>query len=442
MSERPNLVYIFTDQQSADAMSCAGNPYVRTPALDSLAQRGVRFERAYSAYPLCTPARASMFTGRMPHEIGITQNGQHMTDEARLQGIGHVLSAAGYECVYGGKWHVPEIALPDDDSHGFRRICGFDDNLLPVRCAEFIKGEHERPFFLVASFDNPHNICEWGRQQALPWGPIPDVPPLDDCPNLPANYGVPPYEPVMIRIRQRMNPIYSFTLDQSPADWRRYRFGYYRLVEMVDRQIGLILDALEESGLDENTVIVFSADHGDMCGSHQLIQKSVLYDESVRVPMLVSGLGARPRGLVDDAHLVSSGLDLFPTLCDYAGVKAPEGLEGRSLRPVAQGEIIPDWRDHVVAETRLDPVNLGGRMVRTDRYKYVAYERGRHLEQLFDMIADPGEQVNLAVESRCREVLDQHRRLLGEWCERTGDTFGRHYSHPDVPFMVPGHEYE
>jgi arylsulfatase A-like enzyme len=246
----------------------------------------------------------------------------------------------------------------------------------------------------------------------------------------------------VIRERQRLGyRIFNFTLDHELADWRRYRYGYYELVKKVDRGIGMILQSLSDAGLDENTIVIFSADHGDMCGAHQLIQKNVLYDESVRIPLIISGPGAAQPGLVDTSHLISNGLDLYPTICDYAGVQPPEGLEGRSLRPLVEGRTPSEWRDHVVTETSVGP-GVQGLMVRTAKWKYAVYDHGLHREQLFDMENDPGEMVNLAVEARCEGVLNEHRRLLWTWCQRTGADFGRHGSHPDLPFMLPGYEYE
>jgi len=440
MNQRPNILYVFTDQQSADAMSCAGNPDLHTPAMDSLAASGVRFGRAYCTYPLCTPARASMFTGRMPHEVGIDRNNVPIEERFRQEELGHLLSAAGYECVYGGKWHVPEISIPE--GHGFRSICPFDDVALPHRCREFLEGPHHRPFFLVASFDNPHNICEWRRQQNVPWGSIGEPPKVEDCPMLPANFAIPPFEPEAIRIittsNRRMYPGPNYSDDQ----WRRYRWAYFRLVEKVDAQIGQILDALRDTGLADNTLVIFSSDHGDGNSSHHLVQKSFLYEEAMRVPMIVSMPGVTGRGRVDDAHLISANLDFYTTVCDFSGVEPPAGLKGRSLRPLLDGSDGVDWRDHLVAETHFGSHRCDGRMVRTDRYKYVAYTWGAYREQLFDMERDPGEMVNLAVRSTYRDILQQHRDLLRAWCERTSDGFyGGHYSHRDVPFMVPGDEY-
>ena len=382
----------------------------------------MRFERAYCTNPLCTPSRASMITGMMPHQVGIQGNNGAIDDLFRNREMGHLFSDAGYDCAYGGKWHIPEASLPQ--GHGFRNICDFNDRELAGKCVEFINGPHARPFLLIASFDNPHNICEWSRQTAPPWGPIPEAA-LEQCPNLPSNYAIPPYEPEAIRVEQAARPRIWRAPGFTDDDWRRYRHAYYRLVEKVDAEIGRILAALRDEGLVEDTLVIFSSDHGDGLGAHRWNQKWVLYEESARVPFIVSFKGRTGPGRADDSNLVSAGLDLLPTVCDYAGVQSPGGLPGRSLRPILEGGHPNPTREYVVAETSFpsDGPSQGtlGRMVRTDRYKYIVYSWGKHREQLFDMESDPGEMVNLAVEARHQGELIRHRELLAAWTEKTKD---------------------
>src|SRR5574341_884871 len=150
--ERPNVLLIMTDQQQAAALSCAGNVDVRTPNLDALAARGTRFANAYTPFPLCTPARASLFTGHMPHALGVMDNNQPVSEAHRERSLGHLFARAGYDCAYGGKWHVTQIAM--QDGFAFRRISGFDDNALPPAATDFLRAPRDRPFLLVASFDN------------------------------------------------------------------------------------------------------------------------------------------------------------------------------------------------------------------------------------------------------------------------------------------------
>lgn len=429
--KKPNILLLLTDQQSWNAMSCAGSRDLKTPAMDTLASRGVLFNRTYCTFPLCTPSRASLFTGLYPHQVGVTGNGDSISADFSDRQLGRLMSAGGYDCAYGGKWHIPENSIPDE-THGFRRIAVLDDNQLPDHCLAFMQEKRDNPFFLVASFDNPHNICEFGREEVLPWVTLPPEPALQDMPNLPPNFGLCPYESFAVRRWRQHN---SLNLDfYTPELWRRYRWGYNRLVEAVDRQLGKILEGLRQLQLEEDTVILFTSDHGDLQGAHQLGNKWLFYEESSRVPLILCPGGKGRSGCVEN-RLVSNGIDLFPTICDYAGIPLPEGLEGLSLRPLAEGRSPAGWRDHVAAESK----HLSStRMIRSERFKYTLDLKGLYREMLFDLETDPGEMVNLAVESAYRGELQRHRDWLAAWCGRTGDTFGGHYAHPGVSLVLPG----
>ena len=434
MSDRPNVLWICTDQQFAGAMSCAGNEWLETPGMDRIAEGGTQFTDAYCPYPLCVPSRASMLTGRMPS--GIREAGGY-GEAYRDEELGNLFAEAGYTCAYAGKWHVPSMRHVDP-GHGFEELCGIDDHRVPEVCTDFLAEEHEEPFLLAAHFDNPHNICEWARDYTPPWGEIEDAPP-SACPPLPSNFAVPPYEPRIIRQQIDGHWAMGAMADATPDEWRQYRHAYYRMIELADHGIGRILDALETHGHAEDTLIVFTSDHGDAHGAHQLVQKTFPYEEQARVPFLV-----RPPGGSDVAEsdaLVSTGLDLVPTLCAYADIETPPELRGRSVRPLVAGETV-DWRPYLVVETGGDPGDrFQGRMIRTDQYKYVVYHEQRHNEQLFDMTADRDELVDLSTSDRYAEVLDAHREYLLEWCLETGDRFGARYHHPDVP-MIPGYDFE
>ena len=432
-ANRPNILYIMTDQQFAGAMSCAGNKYLKTPAMDSIAENGVLFEKAYCADPLCVPSRTVMMTGRMPHETGITYNVRAKRDSVRLPMMGTILSRAGYDCGYVGKWHIPN---PTDqvDLHGFTtvQLTKLDNRIQPA-CADFISRKRDNPFLLVASFVNPHDICGWpsasvgGRN--LRNGPIPEAPPAGQCPPLPDNFEIPPCEPDIIRAMQELAPRwYSIASEWNGDTWRQYRWAYYRLVEKVDEQIGIVLDALRKSGQEDNTLIIFASDHGDGMGAHRWNQKMVLYEETTRVPFIVSFKGVTRPGYVNRGHLVSTGLDLIPTMCDYAGIKPPDALLGASVRALAEGRKPKAWRDFVVTETEFGHQfgqgdGVYGRMLRTARYKYVVYSEGNLREQLTDMERDPGEMVNLVESPKHKAILEGHRRRLAAWCKGTNDFF-------------------
>lgn len=423
----PNVLVVLTDQQTATAMSCAGNPYLATPALDALAARGTRFTRAHCTQPLCTPSRASMLTGRMPTELGVTVNAGRLTGVPAEQQLGRVFTAAGYDCGYAGKWHVPELAVPA--GAGFRRVHGESEDRLVADCAAFLAEPRDRPYLLVASLTEPHGICQWARGQTPPSGDVSDV---DSAgwPPLPPNFAIGGYDAELPRIAQARSPHSYPTAGWDEDRWRRYRFAYHRLCERADAQVGRLLELV-----DEDTVVVFSADHGDQAGAHRWNQKWVLHAESVEVPLIVAAPDGR-RGATSDA-LVSVGLDLLPTLCDYAGIVPPQGIEGRSLRPVVTAGTPDGWRDTVYAETEWEVPgvqHLTGRMVRTDRFRYVCYAWGRHREQLYDLHADPGELTNLAPVGSYAGVLADHRRRLAAHAAGIGDRFTRFVPAADAPF--------
>jgi arylsulfatase A-like enzyme len=172
MDTRPHVLYIMTDQQSADAMSCAGNEHLYTPALDRLASRGVRFDCAYTAFPLCVPARTAMLTGRMPHEAGVFDNAPKRHTGLPFTMLGRMMTDAGYRSHYIGKWHIPSVAESDLNTHGFDEVVfgggyGDLDCKKSAEAVEFLGQPHNRPFFLVVSYNNPHDCCELSRGDDL-----------------------------------------------------------------------------------------------------------------------------------------------------------------------------------------------------------------------------------------------------------------------------------
>lgn len=426
----PNILVIMTDQQCAGAMGCAGNHDVTTPAMDSLAGNGARFENAYCANPLCVPSRTVMMTGKMPHETGILNNADAKSTTFRTPLLGRFFADAGYDCGYAGKWHLP-LKETQTDIHGFGWFpegngrCRDAD--IPAAVQTFLRREREKPFLMVASFVNPHDICQWARGDKLPHGAIPDPPAPESCPALPANFDIPKDEPEILREIQRSSMKVYPSVNWTPDKWRQYRWAYYRLVEKVDAQIGQVLDALRAAGREDDTLVVFTADHGDGASAHRWNQKQVLYEEPTRVPFIVSGKSFTKAGFVDKTHLVSTGLDLIPTLCDYAGMSVPEGLRGRSVRALAEGRDAGQWRECLVTETQFQysetVTDVFGRMLRTPRYKYIVYSKGTLREQLFDMKTDPGEMKNLVNDPDSKVVLEECRARLAQWCRETGDVF-------------------
>ena len=410
--DQPNIIYIMTDQQCASAMSCAGNTDLHTPNMDLLASRGVRFTNAYCAFPLSGPSRAAMFTGYMPSETGMIENEMPLKDSLRSCTLGTLVGNAGYDCVYAGKWHVNTVTIPDGE-FGFRRIKDNGDIGLAEECVKYLQDrDRKEPFFMVASFINPHNICEYARGQKTPHAKVPETS-LKDCPNLPENFAVSPYDASVLQFEKAQDYKLYPTTTYTPDDWRFYRNAYYRLTEAVDAEIGKILAEVDRQGLWKNTVIIFTSDHGDGNGAHQWNQKTALYEEVSGVPMIVCLPGEKNAGKVTDA-LVNNGIDLMPSICAWAGAEMPAGRNGKSYKDVVEKGA--EGQDYIVTETNFNQTaGTLGWMVRTPKYKYVLYDKGQYREQLFDMENDRGEMRNLAIENKYQDILREHRALLENW---------------------------
>ena len=408
---RPNILFLITDQQHIDTIAARGCGHVRTPALDWLAKRGVSFAQSYCPDPVCSPSRSAIFTGRMPSETGVPRNGLPIRED--IPNIGQWFSEnTDYETVYAGKWHLPRTY--QNEIAGFQVLPGgiggqgnLGDTCVSRACDGFLRNRSAtNPFLLVASFLQPHDICEWLRLNMN----NPDelrFPEINDAlPPLPDNFDYEAIEPEVLRRRRQGNE--PAKGGWSKQHWRYYLWSYYRHVEMVDGEVGRILQAVQDTGHDNDTMIVFVADHGEGLAHHQMVRKSSSYDEASKAPLLISWPG-QFAGDSNDFTNVVSGVDLAPTLCDCAGIRPPDGTVGRSLRPLLEGK--PASSDgHIVTEI---PTNVG-RLVRTRRYKFATYA-GDTVEQLYDMENDPGETRNLAASSEHASALADHKKLLREW---------------------------
>lgn len=414
----PNIIYIMTDQQSGDAMSCAGNFSLHTPNMDRLAERGVRMTSTYCALPLSGPSRSAMFTGFMPSQVGMMENETPLPDSLRTRTLGDLMERAGYDNGYAGKWHVNTNSLPGRRAFGFENLHGQGDDGLAEAAVEFLRRDHGgRPFFLVASFDNPHNICQYARGQRLPEAELDEPSDVKSCPNLPANHLIQPYDADVLRWERGLSYALYPTKGYTADDWRRYRNAYFRLVETVDAEIGKIINEIDRQGLWDNTVVIFTSDHGDGQGAHQWNQKTVLWEECACVPMIVCAPGNGKNAGKTSAELINNGIDLMPSVLDWAGQDKPAWCKGNSFRHAVECPDAGGSRAaYVVTETVFAQTGgTKGWMLRTPRYKYVLYESGANREMLFDMEADRLEMRNLAVEADYAAEVARHRELLRQW---------------------------
>ncbi len=431
--KKPNILFIFTDQQTMKAMSAAGNPYLRTPFMDGLASQGVRFTQNYCTSPVCSPSRSSLITSRMPHETGVVYN--DTASDSTIMNMGEMFRKAGYNTTWAGKWHLPQsyptsvgATIPGFKALNFlapEKISGrgdFTDPAVADAVVKFLIGSRKEPFLLAVSFHNPHDICSFaGKPDDFP-APLN----IRSTPPLPSNFRISPDEPEFIKdCRERT--YYGNELNMagnfSPAMWRQYLYQYNRMTERVDKEIGKIINALETEGLDENTLIIFTSDHGDGGAAHHWAAKLSFYQETVNIPLILTWFGKTPKNITDSTHLVN-GLDILPTMLDYAGLEIPAGIEGRSLKPLIENQDTT-WRDFIVCELSPDPRNPDrmGRMITDGRFKYNVYSYGKRNEQLFDMKLDPGEETNLAYRPEYHNEILRFRLQLQNWMKATSDPF-------------------
>jgi len=419
---KPNILFVIVDQWAATTadghQSGAAAPL--TPAISRLAAEGTGFGRAYCPYPVCTPARAAMFTGNMPSHTNVIRNHNKDADRvpADLPFMGEIFRDAGYETGYFGKDHSALVACRgfDEtgqylyDGPGYLACGNLWDPLFTRDALSFIERERDKPFFCSLSLINPHDICRIPKgvpredttvadlTDRFNWGD--DYLRGGKLPGVPKNHDAPPAD--------GMEPSNGGDPGWDEKRWRNYLGVYHLMMENVDWQIGLALDTLQRKGLAENTIVVFTSDHGEHAGAHRMTGKGSLYEESTRVPLIVRGPGIAT-GRHDTAHGVS-GVDILPTLCDLAGLPVPGKADGDSLRPLLEGEDSPAWREAVVCET------FQGRMARFGKWKYIRLETPNSVELLFDLETDPGE--TRSVEDA--EALAAGRRFVDDYIGRMG----------------------
>jgi arylsulfatase A-like enzyme len=441
MTRKPNVVLIISDQWSTRISDGSGDyeTGVQTPAVDRLAAEGVRFTNSYSSYPLCGPARASMFTGLMPHKHGLTHNQESFVyahgalptrDDAVT--MGQAFKEAGYATAYFGKEHAGEYGWDGMDEFGSYKNTGGGwigdgacyDPVFTRDAINYLRQDHDQPFYMVLSLINPHDICI-GMGGAMNGISIADS--LSFCrPESPYNRnpyylrkqarpGVPAnHEAGAIPGMTNPDAHYAEVFKEwTEDDWEHYVATFCLLTENTDALIGQVLDTLRNQELEDDTLVMFTTDHGEMLGSHRLISKDIFYEESARTPMIVRHPGKIAPGTVNTDELVGT-IDLMPTLLDTAGLPVPSGLDGKSFKAQCYGEDNEDFKE-------LFAVNMNGRMLRFGPFKYVRSEYDDETyEILFDLEADPDETTNVLDQPGYESVSAQAHQRLDAWLEQEG----------------------
>ena len=421
----PNILWICTDQQRYDTIHALGNKYIRTPNLDRLVATGTAFEHAYCQTPICTPSRGSFLTGMYPSTIHACMNGSDHWDEAAPL-ITKILADIGYDCALAGKLHLSSAMAheperrPRDD--GYRRFwyshaphqgigkgnqytdwlasIGQDYKKLkkkygyiPARwhqttwCAdraiEFMKEDRKGPWLCSVNIYDPHG----------PFDPPQEYVDRFDIGSLPE----PLFRESDLEAQQRLAGVMFQTKARRPTypDAKLTLARYWAQIELIDENVGRMLNALEETGQREDTLIIFSSDHGEMAGDHGLNKKGCrFYEGLVRVPLILSWPTRLKQGIRSGA-LVEL-VDIAPTLLELTGVPVPEAMQGKSLLPILEGKADPDkHRDFVrcVYYRALDGPESYATMIRTREHKLVNYH-GHKTGELFDLTKDPHEFEN------------------------------------------------
>jgi arylsulfatase A-like enzyme len=453
---RPNVIVLFDDQLRSDACSLFGGRNITTPNIDRLATQGVTFNNATSVCPLCTPFRGMLQTGRYPTHSGLVLNWVEVNPHQR--NIAHVLDDAGYHTGFIGKWHLAagrqkksgyhyrnaeerqkaenaaqayaqenpetEYVPPGAARLGYehwqaynfhgafkdywyyenqpvkKRRSGFETDIQIDQAIEFIKGEKDstRPFFLMVAPHPPHQ--PW-QPAMCPDGYLSKIPTeLQWLPNVPQDY------------HYRKNPEAARC--------------YYAMAKNMDDNLGRLMAFLDSSGLTENTILIFTADHGEMLGSHGREQKMVPYAEAVNIPLIVRWPGHVPAGVRTD--VLHTPMDHFPTLCRLAGLDAPGDLDGLDLSETLLKGTKPDRNEILMANyvSNWDFFDSGTdypewRGVRTERHTYVKWLSGK--EELYDNQEDRYQMRNLAEAGQDLPTMQKLRSRLKDLLAEAHDTF-------------------
>ncbi len=436
VQRRPNFIFVITDDQRCDALGVvqrelgpkANFPWFKTPNMDRLANEGARFRNAFVVQSLCSPSRANFLTGMYSHQHGITHNDQPFPDT--LTTWATELSKNGYATGYFGKWHMgtqrerPGFATTFTFvGQGDYENCTILDNGKEVKpqgwvddittdCAiSFIESRKTEPFAMVVGYKTPHDP----RHPALRHKDLY----RDSTFVRPENYeATPPF----------VDPAKKKPWRETSED----RLNFFRCLQGVDDNVGRLLDVLDRTGLAQDTMVVFVGDNGYYLGEHGLGDKRSLYEESIRIPLLVKYPRAIKAGTVIDAPALN--IDFAPTLLELAGLSIPSTMQGRSWVPLFGGNTPADWRTSFLTASYVDPaypdVTFESLAVRTTDAKLVVYKGHEDWTELYDLKADPLEMKNLARDPASSALLS---RMQSEMARQKAQTQYRDVELPARP---------
>lgn len=418
--QRPNFLFILTDDQRADSLSCAGHPFARTPNIDRIANEGARFTSAFVTISLCSPSRGCFLTGRYAHSHGVMDNSTQFDDSQPTFPL--LLQKAGYKTAYIGKWHM---GSQDGPRAGFdrwvsfkgqgvydnpmlnidgvdMRTPGYITDLLTGLAVDWLKQKRDAPFCMYLSHKAVHGPFKPAAKYANLYSDVKITKPKSEDVS---------DRPKWVQQRQEVKSM----SDEAYA--KRIR-DYYRTLASADDSVGTVLKTLEDMGQLDNTVIIFCGDNGFFEGEHGMLDKRAAYEESIKIPFLMRYPKLiKPKTVIDDMVL---NIDVCPTFLDIAGVKAPEGVQGRSIKPLLAGKT-DGWREDWLYEYFHDGnfATAPMRGVRTKQWKYVEYPGLPGAEELYDLKTDPHELKNLFKDPSAAKPLEDMKARLKRLMEET-----------------------
>ena len=427
MNTQPNVLFIFADQLGATYMSCYGHPQVKTPQIDKYTEKAVLFQNAYTATPLCTPFRGTLFTGRYPEQTGIVHNEMRVPRSEKT--LASMFNDAGYNTSFYGKWHLSgnprRTWVPPEERAGFSEFAGWDcghvwhinqryfdgdspktytmaghdtDGLTDLACERLQKqADKEKPFCMFVSYQAPHPYCEPPEEylSMYPEDTLQMRPTVDpESYNMWTDFGV----PNRVRI--------------SVKEWTRRYFGE---ISHLDAAIGRLLAKLEALKIEENTIVVITADHGEMNGAHGCYQKSVSYEEACRIPLILRVPG-RNEGSKTEA--LFSSVDFLPTLLGLCGLPAAETAEGIDYSPLLLSKAGAPERKHLIMQLK----DWG--CIREGDIKLTMDIEGKEPRELYRIESDPYEQKNLVNDPGKSETIARLQAAYREWLEDSRTRIG------------------
>jgi iduronate 2-sulfatase len=434
---RPNVLFISVDDMNCD-LGSYGHPLVRSPHIDGLAARGVRFDRAYCQFPLCSPSRTSLMTGRRPDTTQVFNLSKHfrevlpdvVTLPQLFQKHGYYVARVGKIYHYGNPGDIGTDGLDDPASWQHRvNPSGRDkaeenlivnytpkrglgsslsvlaaegtdeeqtDGMVATEIIKLMEANRDKPWFLAAGFYRPH--CPYVAPKKYF-----DLYPLEQIQMPSFSDAEMKQIPPLATAFTRPWPYLGATEEEA----RKSKQAYYATISFVDAQVGRLLDALDRLKLTDNTLIVFWSDHGYHLGEHGLWKKQSTFEESARAPLIIAGAGVKSAG--KPCLRPVEFVDLYPTIADLCGLRPGDGLEGVTLRPLLDN---PDAPWNRPAYTQVMRGNVPGHSVRTQRWRYVEWDNGKQGRQLYDHERDPRELTNLADDPRHAATVKEMQALI------------------------------